>query len=83
MLFLIFTEEGLNEAADEVLQNKAELWLNPSLKQESDLSRFEQAGIEIQWLPEKVDANNEKAVLSALSFVEKHSNDKAIFVEYL
>lgn len=83
MLFIIITDDGLNEAAEEILENKATLWLNPALKNESDLSRFEQAGIEIQWLPEEVNANNEKAVLNALSFVEKHTNDKAIFVEYL
>ncbi len=83
MLFLIITQEGLDEASADILENKATLWLNPKLKQESDLSRYEQAGIEIQWLPYAINAGNEKAVLDALSFVEKHSNDKAIFVEYL
>lgn len=83
MLFLIITQEGLDEASADILENKATLWLNPALKQESDLSRYEQAGIEIQWLPYAINAGNEKAVLDALSFVEKHSNDKAIFVEYL
>lgn len=83
MLFIIITQDGLTEATSEILENKAGLWLNPALKQESDLSQFEQAGIEIQWLPYAINADNEKAVLDALSFVEKHSNDKAIFVEYL
>jgi hypothetical protein len=83
MLFLIFTTEGLAEAEPEVLQHKAGLWLNPALKKTSDLSVFEKAGIEIQPLPYEVDASDEKAVMSALTFVEKHSQDKAIFVEYL
>jgi hypothetical protein len=83
MLFIIFTQEGLDEASADILENKASLWLNPALKQESDLSRYEQAGIEIQWLPYAINANDDKAVLGALSFVEKHSSDKAIFIEYL
>lgn len=83
MLYLIITQEGLDEASVDILENKATLWLNPKLREESDLSRYEQAGIEIQWLPYPINADNEKAVLDALSFVEKHSTDKAIFVEYL
>lgn len=83
MLFLIFTAEGLAEAESEVLEQKAALWLNPQLKQQSDLSVFEKAGIEINALPYQTDAADEKAVMAALSFVENHSQDKAIFVEYL
>lgn len=83
MLFVIFTEEGLAEARAEVLGEKAALWLNPGLKQQSDLSVFEHAGIDIHALPYETDAANEKDVMAALAFVEKNSNDKAIFVEYL
>lgn len=83
MLFIIFTADGLSEAQDEVLENKAELWLNPALKKQSDLSVFEQAGIAVHALPDEIDANNEKAVLGALAFVEQNSQDKEILVEYL
>lgn len=83
MLFIIFTAEGLAEAQQEVLSNKAELWLNPGLKKQSDLSLFEQAGITLHTLPEEIDGSNEKAVMTALSHVEAHSHDKDILVEYL
>ena len=83
MLFLIFTAEGLSEAQADILSHKADLWLNPGLKQQSDLSLFEQAGVNIHYLPDEVDANSEKAVLAALTHVEKHTSDPAIFVEYL
>lgn len=83
MLFIIFTADGLAEAKAEVLKQKANLWLNPGLKQQSDLTVFENAGIEVRSLPDEVDADNEKAVLTALTFVEQHSKDKEIFVEYL
>lgn len=83
MLFLIFTTEGLAEAESEVLAHKAGLWLNPGLKKKSDLSVFEKVGIVIEPLPYDVDASDDKAVMAALAFVEKHSQDKAIFIEYL
>ncbi len=83
MLFIIFTAEGLAEAQQDVLSNKAELWLNPGLKKQSDLAVFEKAGIAVHVLPEDIDAANEKAVMTALSHVESQSRDKEIFVEYL
>ncbi len=83
MLFVIFTAEGLQEAQQEVLANQAELWLNPGLKDESDLGQFERAGILVHALPEETDAANEKAVMAALAYVESQSRDKDIFVEYL
>lgn len=83
MLFIIFTAEGLEQAQQEVLSNKAELWLNPALKKQSDLTVFETAGIVVHTLPEDIDAANEKAVMTALTHVESQSRDKEIFVEYL
>ena len=83
MLFIIFTAEGLDQAQQEAISNKAELWLNPGLKKQSDLSVFEQAGLRIHVLPEDIDAANEKAVMNALAHVESLSRDKEIFVEYL
>lgn len=83
MLFIIFTVEGLNEAKPQVLEEKAALWLNPGLKDEADLSALTSAGIQIEFLPDEVDANNEKAVLAALTHVEKNSPKTQIFIEYL
>ncbi len=83
MLFIIFTAEGLQEAQQEILNHQAELWLNPGLKNESDLELFKQAGIAVNALPEETDAANEKAVMAALAHVESQSRDKEIFVEYL
>lgn len=83
MLFIIFTAEGLNEAKSQVLEEKAALWLNPGLKDEADLSALTSAGIQIEFLPDEVDANNEKAVLAALTHVEKNSPKTQIFIEYL
>ncbi|GAB4290690.1 MAG: hypothetical protein Kow0083_03600 [Methylophaga sp.] len=83
MLFIIFTAEGLAQAQADILAHKAELWLNPELEKQSDLSVFEQAGIAIHTLPEDIDAANEKAVMTALSHVENQRRYKEIFVEYL
>ncbi|WP_438970786.1 hypothetical protein [Methylophaga sp.] len=83
MIFMIFTEEGLREAETEILSQKATLWLNPSLHEESDLTVFNAAGIDIHVLPEQVDTINEKTVMSVLTHVEKVSPKTEIFVEYL
>lgn len=83
MIFVIFTEEGLAEAEAEVITEKATLWLNPSLVEESDLSRLKAADIAIHGLPEQVDNINEKAVMAALMHVESHSPKTEILVEYI
>lgn len=83
MLFVIFTAEGLAEAKQQILSEKAGLWLNPDLENESDVSDLQTAGISIHLLPEQVDANKEKAVLAALTHVEKNSPKTDIFIEYL
>ncbi|GLP99861.1 hypothetical protein GCM10007891_17150 [Methylophaga thalassica] len=83
MIFLIFTTEGLAEAAAEIKAEKATLWLNPGLQENDKLSGFIAAGCDCYFLPEQVDAGNEKAVLNALSHVEKNSRDNEIYVEYL
>jgi len=83
MIFLIFTDEGLAQAEAEILTEKATLWLNPSLIEESDLSKLQAAGITIHVLPEQIETINEKSVMSALSHVENNSPKTEIFVEYL
>lgn len=83
MLFIIFTAEALAEAESEILEHKADLWLNPSVKLAADLTMFQDQAISIQVLPNEIDGNNEKAVLTALSYVESNTTDKEIFVEYL
>ena len=83
MIFIIFTAEGLTQATDDILHEKAGLWMNPELRAESDLSAFERAGIEIETLPHSVDVSNEKAVLAALAHVEALYPKSEILVEYL
>lgn len=83
MIFVIFTEDGLAQAETEVITEKATLWLNPSLIEESDLSRLKAADIAIHALPEQVDNINEKAVMAALNHVESQSPKTEILVEYI
>ncbi len=83
MIFVIFTKDGLAQAETEVITEKATLWLNPSLIEESDLSRLKAADIAIHALPEQVDNINEKAVMAALNHVESQSPKTEILVEYI
>lgn len=82
MIFVIFTEEGLLQAKADILAEKATLWLNPSLLEESDLTGFQEAGIEIHGLPEQVDTMNEKTVMAAVTHIENISPKTDILVEY-
>ncbi|SFK19807.1 hypothetical protein [Methylophaga sulfidovorans] len=83
MIFLIFTSEGLLEAAPEIQTEKASVWLNPDLKNHIELPNLAAAGCDYYFLPEHADPASEKSVINALSHVEKNSRDNEIYVEYL
>lgn len=83
MLFIIFTEEGIQEAEQDILSEQAELWVNPDLIDADCLNRFKTHNIVINALPEQVDATREKSVLAALAYVEKQAPGKEILIEYI
>ena len=39
-------------------------------------------GLTVKALPQQFDANKEKSVIAALDYVEKHSDDPDILIEY-
>ncbi len=83
MIFLIFTAQGLAEATSEIQAETATVWLNPDLKETSELANLIEAGCECYFLPEQADPASEKSVINALSHVEKNSRDNEIYVEYI
>ncbi len=82
MIYLIFTQEGFAEAKDDILQDKADLWINVDLLSPEQLAELSTNGISIYFLPDHINPNNEKAILSALDYVEQQSPKKEILVEY-
>jgi len=82
MIYLIFTIEGFTEAKQDLIEDKAELWINKDILSDEQLVELGTQDITINILPELVDANNEKAIIVALDYVEKISPEKEILVEY-
>lgn len=83
MIYLIFTEQGFDEAKADILQSKATLWINPdilSVQQQAELAAND---IECSILPEFTPVDNEREVIKALQWVEKQSQDKHILVEFI
>tara|TARA_R110001606_G_C15404643_1_gene654158 strand:+ start:35230 stop:35481 length:252 start_codon:yes stop_codon:yes gene_type:complete len=82
MIYLIFTQEGFAEAKNDILEDKADLWVNNDLLSSEQLASLSAHGISISYLPEPIDPNNEKAIITALEYVEKQSPKEEILVEY-
>jgi hypothetical protein len=82
MIYLIFTQEGFAEAKSDILQDKADLWINVDLLSPEQLAELSANGISIYFLPDHINPNNEKAILTALDYVEQQSPKKEILVEY-
>ena len=83
MIYIIFTVEGLIEAEDAVIEDQADLWINPELVYAPELAAFTAAGIQMHKLPEPVDIRNEKAVLAAMAYVETQMPGKEILIEFV
>lgn len=83
MIYLVFTQEGFEQAKPLLLEDKAILWINADVLTEQQQHELEGANIDINILPTNADASNEKSVLAALDYVERHAQKCEIFVEYL
>ena len=83
MIYLIFTQQGFEEAKSLVLEDKATLWVNDGILSNENLAELTTTGISVHTLNDKIDPSDEKSVLVALKHVEQNSPNTEIFVEYL
>jgi hypothetical protein len=83
MVYLIFTTEGLAQAFEDIINDKAVLWLNPDLLSEQQYAQLVNAKISINILDEAINPSDEKLVVSALEHVEKCTGSNDILVEYV
>jgi hypothetical protein len=84
MHFIVLTAEGYDQVKAELLANKAELWLNPEVLDQAVRDELTQQGINSHLLPEQFNAEKEKSVLAALSYVEQQVGPKQeIYIEYV
>lgn len=82
MIYLIFTPEGFAEAKNDILENKAGLWINNALLSDEQLAELNTHGISISFLPKLINPSDEKAIIAALDYVETQSPKEEILVEY-
>ncbi len=83
MIYLIFTEEGLAQALEDIIRDQAILWMNPDLLSEEQYAQLVNAKISINVLEEVVEPSNEKSVVNAIEHVEKVTGNNDILVEYI
>jgi len=83
MIYLIFSQEGLAEAKESILADKATLWINADFLSEEQLAELKQENINIQLFSEFVDGGNEKSILQALKPIEEKEPKAEILIEYL
>ncbi len=58
------------------------VWLNPDLLNHNVQPDWSARGLTVKVLPQQFDVNKEKSVIAALDYVEKHSDDPDILIEY-
>lgn len=83
MIYLVFTQDGFEQAQQMIVEDKAILWINADVLTDQQRAELDSAGIQVFTLADKADPSNEKSVLAALDYVEKNAPDCEIFVEYL
>ncbi len=83
MIYLIFTLDGLEEAFDSIIEDKADLWVNPNVLTELQTATLNSADITVNVLPEATEPSNEKSVVKALEHVEVLTGSTDILVEYV
>lgn len=81
MVVIILTEQGLTEMAANLTPG-SHVWLNPDLANSNLQPDWQILGLKVQLLPDQFDAHKEKSVIAALDYVERHSDDPEIYIEY-
>lgn len=83
MIYLIFSAEGFDEAKNDIVDDKATLWINNNVLSDEQQTELKAADIMVYELSEYVKPTDEKGVVAALEYVEKRSDKNAeILVEY-
>ncbi len=83
MIYLIFTEVGFEEAKENILQDKAALWVNDGILSETQHTLLSENEIAVTILKSPVNPSNEKDIIAAIECIEIDYPDTEILVEYL
>jgi len=82
-IYLIFSQEGYEEAKESILADKATLWVNAGFLSDEQIAELNQANINLQIFSEIVNGSNEKSILQALKPIEDKEPKAEILIEYL
>jgi len=82
-IYLIFSQEGLAEAKESILADKATLWVNAGFLSEEQSAELKQENINVQVFSELVEGGNEKSILQALKPIEENDPKAEILIEYI
>ncbi len=83
MIYLIFTEIGFEEAKENILQDKAALWVNDGILSKTQQTLLSENEIAVTILKSSVNPSNEKDIIAAIESIEIDYPDAEILVEYL
>jgi hypothetical protein len=81
-LYLIVTESGFNEAINDIIEQKAALWINPGILTSKHIQSLDQVGITPHILEQKIQIGNEKAMLEIIKKIEQDDKNINILIEY-
>jgi len=81
-LYLIFTDEGYIEAKDAIFEDKALLWINPRILDETQITELSASNITFKILDKWVKPGDEKATLNIIKSIEQNIKKADILVEY-
>jgi len=83
MIYLIFSHAGLAEAINDIIADKATLWVNDDILTPEQSAELATANIDVHLLPTFVKPSDEKGIVVALELVEQESEKGVeILVEY-
>jgi len=83
MIYLIFSQEGFDEAKESLIADKGTLWVNKDFLSDEQVAELTQHNIELNLFAEFVDGSDVKSIDAALKPIEKGIPDTEILVEYL
>lgn len=81
MIFLVFTQQGLDQIKATACEQRAVIWHNPALLTDVQMQQFSDSGVSLFALSESIAVEDDKAVYRALQEVENHTDDDEIYIE--
>ena len=83
IIYLIFSQQGYEEAKQTLFSQQATLWVNHDFLSKKQLAELAQHSIAVHVFPENINGNHDKSIMQALLPIEQQHPNAEILVEYL